>query len=240
MKNIKSIVSVVILVLFAGISGAQNTKDNSETISRIIEKNESFIPEECLQLVLVYTENSDANEAVLIAFEKSGKEWQIIFDSIPAGIGRNGFAMQNGKREGDGKSPSGIFSLGQLFTYESTVKTAMPFIQSTEEDKWIDDVNSPDYNTHVRGKTNAKSFENLLLKSDYYKYCMVIEYNTTPVKKGMGSAIFFHLNKEKYETTSGCIAILEAEMLNVLGWMNSGKKPMILMGSGDVLCSGLK
>ena len=65
-------------------------------------------------------------------------------------------------------------------------------------DKWIDDSSSNDYNKYVRGATTAKSFENLKLKSIDYKYCMVIEYNTHPVIKGKGSAIFFHVTNDKY------------------------------------------
>jgi hypothetical protein len=45
------------------------------------------------------------------------------------------------------------------------------------EDKWIDDPKSE--HTYVKGATDAKSYENLLLKNDAYNIVMVIEYNTT-------------------------------------------------------------
>ncbi len=164
------------------------------------------------------------------AMEKINKAWQPVFESIPAGIGRNGFAAPNQKVEGDGKSPSGIFKLGQLFTYNPLADTKMPFIQTTDEDKWIDDPESPDYNRHVRGETSAKSYENLKLQSDHYKYCMVIEYNINPVIKGKGSAIFLHLRESDDETTAGCIAISEPDMLQILKWLDPEASPMIVMG----------
>jgi L,D-peptidoglycan transpeptidase YkuD (ErfK/YbiS/YcfS/YnhG family) len=53
---------------------------------------------------------------------------------------------------------------------------------------------------------------------------MVIEYNTQPVVKGKGSAIFFHVADEKYSPTSGCVAIAEKDMLQYLNWFKPRKK----------------
>jgi L,D-peptidoglycan transpeptidase YkuD (ErfK/YbiS/YcfS/YnhG family) len=60
---------------------------------------------------------------------------------------------------------------------------------------------------------------------------MVIEYNTKPVVKGKGSAIFFHLSDEKHTPTSGCVAIEENDMLNYLQWLMPNKKRGILLTS---------
>ena len=111
----------------------------------------------------------------------------------------------------------------------------MPFVISTSEDKWIDDPESADYNRHVRGETSAKSYENLKLTSDAYKYCMVIEYNTDPVVKGKGSAIFFHLRESDMGTTAGCVAISESDMLKILKGLDPAKNPMIVMGDRQTL-----
>jgi L,D-peptidoglycan transpeptidase YkuD (ErfK/YbiS/YcfS/YnhG family) len=96
-----------------------------------------------------------------------------------------------------------------LFSFERQFQTLLENQQTTKEDKWIDDVNSPDYNKHITGATDAKSYENLLLNTYDYKYCSVIEYNTNPVVKGKGSAIFFHLALKPASFTSGCVAIQE-------------------------------
>jgi L,D-peptidoglycan transpeptidase YkuD (ErfK/YbiS/YcfS/YnhG family) len=172
--------------------------------------------------------------------EKKGTRWVVAHAPFRAGIGRNGFALPGTKREGDGQSPSGLFRLGKLFSYEEHVNTAMPFIQTTAEDKWIDDPNSPDYNQHIRGLTEAKSFEKLKISSDEYKYCMVIEYNMQPVIKGMGSAIFLHLSQGKNTNPSaGCVVITPSHMEQLLKWMKPELKPSILMGNYNVLMSGL-
>ena len=61
-----------------------------------------------------------------------------------------------------------------------------------------------------------------------YKYCIVIEYNTNPVVKGKGSAIFFHVADEKYSPTAGCVAIAEKDMLQFLKWFKPRKKKAML------------
>jgi L,D-peptidoglycan transpeptidase YkuD (ErfK/YbiS/YcfS/YnhG family) len=140
------------------------------------------------------------------------------------------------KLEGDGQTPTGLYDLGQLYTYEAIVNTSIPFQQVDSLDKWIDDSSSNDYNKYVHGETTAKSFEHLKLKSIDYKYCMVIEYNTHPVVKGKGSAIFFHLADEKYTPTSGCVAISEQDMLQFLKWFKPNKKKaMFITGMMEVL-----
>ncbi|MCK3682720.1 L,D-transpeptidase family protein [Maribellus sp. YY47] len=204
-------------------------------MEQILKVQESSIPANVSQLLVVIAEQSGNAQVNLFALEKADEKWEIKSGPFAAGIGRNGFAAMGEKMEGDGKSPSGIFYLGHLFTYADTVETKMPFTLSTDGDKWIDDPESEDYNKHVRGETTAKSYENLKLKSNYYKYCMVIEYNTDPVVKGKGSAIFFHLRESDTETTSGCVAVSEKDMVQVLKWLDPACRPMIVMGDRQTL-----
>jgi len=193
------------------------------------------------QLLVVFNEASGQDLAVLVAMEKRNGKWQAIAQPMQAGIGRKGFAAPGAKREGDNHSPTGFFGLGQLFCYDKNVDTQIPFIQTTAEDKWIDDPNSPDYNRYIRGTTQAKSYERLLLKGNDYRYCMVIEYNTNPVVKGHGSAIFLHLSEfDTINSSSGCVVLLQKDMEKLLKWMNPESNPSILMGTEKVLMGGLK
>ena len=213
--------------------------DPAEKALRIVKINEGLLGG-IKQLLVVFNETPEQNSAVLVAMEKKNKHWQVIFAPVAVGIGRKGFAAPHAKREGDQLSPSGFYHLGQLFCYDKTVNTRMPFIQTTSEDKWIDDTTSVDYNRHVRGATTAKSYENLKIRSDEYKYCMVVEYNTNPVVKGMGSAIFLHLSEgEKPNPSAGCVVLTQKDMKGLLKWMKPESKPSILMGNEKILMSGL-
>jgi len=182
------------------------------------------------QLVFTYQKDNDTLHLVTGLEKKEGR-WEMVIPPVRASIGRNGFAQENEKIEGDGKTPNGLYALGQLYSYEANVDTKIPFQQVDSLDKWIDDSSSIDYNKYVRGETNAKSFEHLKLKSIDYKYCMVIEYNTNPVVKGKGSAIFFHVADENYTPTSGCVAIAEKDMLQFLKWFKPNNKKAIFIHS---------
>ncbi len=234
-----SFIFITVFFLSFLTSCSSDSDKSSVEIHKILAAQSDRIPDSVSQLVLVYNEDQSNPQTKLFTLTKEKGKWIPIKKSIPAGIGDKGFAAPRQKVEGDGKSPTGLFKFGQLFTYENEVDTKMPFTQSTSEDKWIDDPESVDYNRHVRGETTAKSYENLKLTSDAYKYFMVIEYNTDPVVKGKGSAIFFHLRKSETGTTAGCVAISEQEMIEVLRWLDPAKNPMILMGSKNVLRSGI-
>ena len=230
--NIK--ILFLIFLTIAASNTVYGRKPNSikTHINQIIQSNLLKL-DTINQLIVVYNEIPSDTNAILITLKKNKKnKWKIKSKTIVVGIGRNGFALPNEKIEGDGKSPSGLFQLGQLFCYKADVKTKLSYIQATKEDKWIDDPTSDDYNKYVKGATNAKSYERLLLRSDAYKYCLVIEYNTHPVVKGKGSAIFFHLGKG---ATSGCVVIDEKKMEKILKWLSPQKNPCILMGNKEVL-----
>ena len=230
------ILAITLFSLFNVYSQTNNSKI-SNALS-IVENNKSKL-ENVNQLLVVYNDKPENFTAVFVALERKENHWIVKQNPIEAGIGKKGFALPQYKIEGDGKSPTGIFKLGKLFCYEKQIHTLLENQQTTKDDKWIDDINSADYNKYINGFTNAKSFENLLLKNDAYKYCMVIEYNTNPVIKGKGSAIFFHLAIKKTYFTAGCVAIKEEYMKLMVNWLDPKQNPTIIMGNLDVLKLGL-
>lgn len=225
---------LVITILFSQDTFCQSFEICKKEVLRIVEKSNQNV-DDIQQLLLVVNDSDTSNKAVLVALEKRNKKWKVKFKPIVASIGRNGFALPGKKLEGDGKSPTGIYKLGQLYSYETTVNTELPFIQTTEDDKWIDDTNHVDYNKYVKGNTTAASFEHLHLSGIYYKYCMVIEYNTNPVVKGKGSAIFFHVADSNYNSTAGCVAIKETDMNTILSWLKPNFNKGIMMGNRNYL-----
>ena len=152
-------------------------------------------------------------------------------------LGKKGFALPGEKREGDRKTPSGVYSIGTAFGYERDVETNLPYRQSTDRDIWIDDVNSEDYNKWITGKTKADSFEKMKRKDHLYKYGFVVEYNTNPIVKGMGSAIFFHVWRAPGKPTFGCVAVAEHNILKLISWLDTSQKPRVIMGTQKVIKS---
>ena len=231
----KKLLFIFFVLSYSIVTNAQDRVDSASLIDYSIESflynwnhpttKGPTITDSVDQLLVVFREHY--SDMKLAGVEKENGIWKLKLAPVRASIGRNGLIYAPGKKEGDGCTPSGIFALGELFSYEPTIPSNLPFTQSTPEDKWIDDTASNDYNKHIRGVTNAKSYENLLLKSIHYKYCMVIEYNTNPIVKGKGSAIFFHVADEKYSATAGCVAIKESDMLQYLNWLQSNKRKAI-------------
>ena len=71
------------------------------------------------------------------------------------------------------------------------------------------------------------------LNDDRYKYGIVVEYNTDPVIKGAGSAIFIHVRRGENMPTLGCVALSESDILKVLGWLDPKRKPLAVLGTRD-------
>ena len=188
------------------------------------------------QLIFAINTDSSSFRVTIHTLEKKSGAWQLVFPAFAGSIGEKGFAAIGEKREGDGKTPSGIFPLGIAFGYDPSVATKMFYRQATEDDFWVDDVNSEDYNKWVKGQPSAASWEKMKREDDQYKYGVVIEYNTRPVVKGKGSAIFLHVWKPG-ESTSGCVSTSEEMVLKILGWLDPGRKPLVVMGTESELAA---
>jgi L,D-peptidoglycan transpeptidase YkuD (ErfK/YbiS/YcfS/YnhG family) len=189
---------------------------------------------ESKQLIFATNRDSSSFLVTIHALERNNGVWHLVFPTFTGSIGEKGFAAINKKREGDGKSPSGIFPLGIAFGYGASLVTKMPYRQATDNDFWVDDVNSEDYNKWVKGKPKAASWEKMKRDDDQYKYGVVIEYNMDPIVKGKGSAIFLHVWKPG-EPTLGCVSMSEEMVLKILEWLDPAKKPLIIMGTESEL-----
>lgn len=216
----------------------QFSKVKPEIRNILLNADENIISSGQIIIVVSCEENPDY--ANLYSVEKSNGFWIEKFNKIKATIGKNGFADSGMKKEGDGKTPTGAFKLGTAFGYDNHINTKMPYRQSTENDFWIDDVNSDKYNTWITGQTDSKSFERMKRKDHLYKYGIVIEYNTNPIVKGNGSAIFMHVWRAPGKKTAGCIAMSEDDIVKILEWLDFKQQPVILMGKGSSLLHNIK
>lgn len=135
-------------------------------------------------------------------------------------VGRNGCSAE--KREGDGKTPVGVYEIRRGFGLTTPPAVGIAYTQLAGGEKWVDDVASARYNQWVTKDTTPvdwKSAEDLPKETVAYKYVAVIEYNTDNIVKGAGSAIFLHCTEGK--PTSGCISVPEEAMVKILGLIQS-------------------
>ncbi|MBI5382959.1 MAG: L,D-transpeptidase family protein [Opitutae bacterium] len=168
--------------------------------------------------------------ALLTAWERTAAGWQRVSGPWPAVVGRRGVAPLGEKREGDGRTPSGTYDLKRAFGAAATLPTGLAYRQATAEDFWVDDATSPLYNQWVHGKPAVKSCEKMTPKGGDYDLGAVIEYNTSPIVPGHGSAIFLHIWSENGKKgTSGCVAVEKANMAALLRWLDAKAEPVIVI-----------
>lgn len=167
------------------------------------------------QLIIVSATDTYANVGM---YKKSSNGvWTEIFYTTEGRIGRNGLGKQ---QEGDGKTPVGTFRFIKAFGTKENPGTSLEYTLINESHYWIDDPNSAYYNQFVSTDNVTKDWESAEHLTEYgqwYYYCLALDYNLSR-EPGKGSAIFLHCTWNG--TTSGCIAIPETYMIEVLKNVN--------------------
>jgi len=121
-------------------------------------------------------------------------------------------------KEGDGITPRGIFKITKIYYRVDkikSVKTKLKKIKITKNMGWCDDPNSRFYNRQIKLPSKF-SHENLYRNDDLYDLVAVLDYNTNPIIKNKGSAVFLHIAKNSYKKTEGCIALKKEHLINIL------------------------
>lgn len=128
-------------------------------------------------------------------------------------IGKNGLGKT---KEGDGKTPAGLFTLTTAFGIKDNPGTALVYKKLEDSDYWVDDPASKYYNRFVSMREVEKDWntaEHLIDEKTAYRYAIAVDYNTE-CRKEAGSAIFLHCFSGG--ATQGCIAVPEENMLAIL------------------------
>ena len=131
---------------------------------------------------------------------------------IKCAVGKRG--IKSKKREGDKCTPRGRLKLRYIFYRKDRVrkiKSKLNLIPLKKNYGWCDDVKSKLYNKFVKLPCKHKT-EKLYLNNNTYDFVIVTDYNTKPIKKGKGSAIFIHVAKKKLTPTLGCIALSKKDL----------------------------
>ena len=121
-------------------------------------------------------------------------------------------------KEGDGITPKGVFKITKIYYRADkikVIKTNIKKIKITKNMGWCDDPVSRFYNQQIKLPSKF-SYEKLYRSDDLYDLIAVINYNTNPVIKNKGSAIFMHVSENSYKKTQGCIALKKKDLINIL------------------------
>ena len=163
------------------------------------------------------------SNAKMDVYERTAVGWQPIAAGIPAFVGSNGMAPQT--REGERKTPMGVFTLDFAFGTAPNPGGGLHYVQVGPNHWWDGDVNSPTYNTmQVCEKAQCpfsteppSGSENLDIPQ--YVHAVVMGVNKARVP-GAGSAFFLHATDGG--PTAGCIAIDDATLVKTMAWLKPG------------------
>ena len=136
----------------------------------------------------------------------------------PAAIGKNGMVAAEDKREGDLKTPIGVWPLRCLYFRADKITLAdcsLKMIPITKDMGWCDAAEHDDYNKEVALPFDA-SHEKMWRDDHAYDLVIPMGYNDENPMSGKGSAIFFHLLHDGKDHTAGCVAIAREDMLAIL------------------------
>ena len=134
---------------------------------------------------------------------------------IQCAIGLNG--LTENKQEGDLSTPIGTFHFDKIYYRADRLGNMKFTIDSSiigKDDGWCDDQRSDLYNQYIQFPFQ-ESAEHLYRDDDIYDIVCVLNYNTSPIIPGRGSAIFLHIAKPVFSGTEGCIAIEKKELIKI-------------------------
>jgi L,D-peptidoglycan transpeptidase YkuD (ErfK/YbiS/YcfS/YnhG family) len=139
-------------------------------------------------------------------------------------LGKTGVIEADLKREGDGKSPLGVWTIRRVLYRPDKgerPQTGLPTRALERDDGWCDAPGDPAYNRAVK-LPHPASAEQMWREDDVYDLVCVLAHNDDPPVSPLGSAIFLHLAKPDFSPTGGCIALSRADMLELLALAKLG------------------
>jgi D-alanyl-D-alanine dipeptidase len=199
------------------------------------------IPDSSSQLLVVTSNDWSELHARAQRYRRQGAGFIKIGTAFPVVLGKNGLGWGRGirsdpppsgpsKREGDGKSPAGLFALGTAFGYDAAVSTRLPYLPLSPTIECVDDSNSSHYNQLVDGRDTARdwnSSEQMRRDDELYHYGVFVNHNSPPAANA-GSCIFLHIWENADSGTVGCTAMELSNILALLRWLDPDQRPLLV------------
>jgi len=133
------------------------------------------------------------------------------------------------EKEGDNITPKGIFKIICIYYRSDRIKkitTAFKKIKIEKTMGWCDDPKSSFYNKEIK-IPNKFNYEQFYRKDNLYDIIVPLNYNTNPILKNKGSAIFIHIANNNYKPTAGCIGIKKSNLIKLLSIIKKNTKVKI-------------
>ncbi|MGE5359867.1 MAG: L,D-transpeptidase family protein [Bacteroidales bacterium] len=197
------------------------------------------------KLLVVTTEGWDAVPGTLRRYARVDGRWQQDGDAIPVVVGKSGLGWDRRlatgnerefsgpiKREGDGKSPAGVFALGKFFGYAPALAGSSRYVPLTAQSECVDDPSSRYYSQVLErsavGRVDWNSAEQMRRSDELYRWGVIVDYNTANTIPGAGSCIFLHIWRGPGQGTAGCTAMTPEHITALIRWLDDGSRSAIV------------
>ena len=163
----------------------------------------------------------------MIILLKNKHTLQIDEFKFKCSFGFNGISSR--KKEGDKKTPKGLFKLGNLFYRPDRLTKPITKLKVRKIRKnmgWCDDLSKPTFYNKLIKSNNKIKHEKLYRIDHKYDLFILIKYNFPKPIIPLGSCIFLHLTTN-YKPTDGCIAIKKSDFLILLKLIKPNTKILI-------------
>ncbi|MGW1724361.1 L,D-transpeptidase family protein [Streptomyces sp. NPDC002306] len=172
------------------------------------------IPSGSRQVLAVYGDGKDSADSTAVLYAKRGSTWDRTRD-WPAHNGKKGWTT--GHREGDGRSPVGVFTLSDAGGVLADPGSRLPYTRSAgfAAPRWW-------------ARSHWHDFD----------YVIAIDYNrvkgtppndpTRPEGAGKGGGIWLHMDHGS--GTSACVSLSKSAMEYLLRTLDPDRHPVVVMG----------
>jgi L,D-peptidoglycan transpeptidase YkuD (ErfK/YbiS/YcfS/YnhG family) len=205
------------------------------------------LPVSSTQCIVGIAEGWDSSSATLRYYGKTNEGWKQVGSPWDVRLGKKGLVWGHGihplpagvltKKEGDWRSPAGVFHLGGAWGYDAAIRKHpnLFYRQVTPRDLWVEDAASEHYNRHLILKSDpATAWERkqqMKQTDPAHALKLFIAHNAPPkVRPGEGSSIFFHIWRGGgSKPTAGCTTMDERKLRDLIARIDPGKRPLYVL-----------
>ena len=205
------------------------------------------LPRNSTQCLVGTSDSWDSSKVTLRLFEKIDSNWVPSSTPWKGRLGKSGLIWGHGihllpkgaitKKEGDNRSPAGVFAIGGAWGYALTIRKqpGLPYRQVTTRDLWVEDPASPKYNQNVildHDPATAWEKKQQMKQTDpVHSLKLFIAHNAPPdAKPNAGSSIFFHIWREDgARATAGCTTMDKAKLQWLVSRIDPSRQPLYVL-----------
>ena len=205
------------------------------------------LPANTSQCLVGTSDGWDNSTVTLRLYQKNGSIWKPVSEAWQARLGKTGLVWGRGlhpipagavtKKEGDNRSPAGVFAIGGAWGYAASIRknSALPYHKVTARDLWVEDPASPQYNRNVvldHDPATAWEKKQQMKQNDAaHSLKLFIAHNAPPnAIPNAGSSIFFHIwRRDGAAATAGCTTMEKPKLQWLISQIDPAKHPLYVL-----------